>query len=177
MSVKIILTGYMACGKSATAKILAKKLNLNCIDLDKWIEEHENLSIENIFKNYGEIHFRKLEIKYLKQIIECQNNYVLSLGGGTPCFGENYKFLQLTDIQSFYLKTSVQEINKRLQNSSQVRPLLQNIPQEKWEDFITKHIFERSFYYNFAKTTINTNFKNNETVADEVLKLLHIVKK
>ena len=172
MSIKIILTGYMASGKSATAQILSQKLNINYIDLDKYIEEKENLTIQNIFQNHGEIYFRKLEILWLHWIIDHENNFVLSLGGGTPCFGENYKILQNIDIQSFYLQTSVNEIIIRLKKSNQKRPLLQDIDPEDWEDFITKHLFERNFYYNFAKFKIKTDQKDNQTVANEILNLL-----
>lgn len=168
MAIKIILTGYMASGKSAVAKILAQILDLKCLDLDKFIEEKENLSVENIFKTKGEIYFRNLEIKYLNWIIENENNFVLSLGGGTPTFGENYKVLQLEGIYSFYLQTSVNETIKRLSKTTQVRPLLQNIDPNDWEDFITKHLFERNYYYNFAKYKVKTDLKSSIEVANEI---------
>ncbi len=173
MCSKIVLTGYMGCGKSATAKILSKMINFQWIDLDKFIENKENLTIQEIFNIKGEIYFRKLEIKSLQWIIENENNFVLSLGGGTPCFGENYKILQNIDIQSFYLQTSVNEIVNRLKYSSQSRPMLQNLKPEDMEEFISKHIFERSYYYNFAKFTINTDKKDNQTVVNEILNILN----
>lgn len=172
MTNKIILTGYMACGKTATSKILAQKLNLNILDLDHYIEKKEQISIEKIFETKGEIYFRKQEIKWLNHIIEHENDFVLSLGGGTPCFGENYKHLQNPEIPSFYLQTSVQEIVKRLKYSKQVRPLLKNLNHENWEDFISKHLFERNYYYNFAQYKVNTNNKDNKTVAEEIYKII-----
>ncbi len=162
----------MACGKTATAKILAQKLNLNALDLDYYIEKKEQLSVEKIFKTKGEIYFRKQEIKWLQHIMDHENNFVLSLGGGTPCFGENYKHLQNSEIPSFYLQTSVSEIVKRLKSSQQLRPLIQNINQDDWEDFTTKHLFERNYYYNFAQHKINTNEKDNETVAEEIYRII-----
>ena len=172
MAYKIILTGYMASGKSAVAKILAQILNIKYIDLDKFIEKKENLTIENIFKTKGEIFFRNQEIKYLKWIIENENNFVLSLGGGTPTFAENYKVLQINDIHSFYLQTSVKETIKRLHKTTQVRPILQNIDPNDWEDFITKHLFERNYYYNFAKYKIKTDLKSSTEVANEITNII-----
>jgi shikimate kinase len=52
---KIVLLGYMASGKSTIGVILGKKLNIQFIDLDTFIEEKEQLSISEIFKQKGEI--------------------------------------------------------------------------------------------------------------------------
>ncbi len=172
MTNKIILTGYMACGKTATAKLLAQKLNLIPLDLDFYIENIEQMSIEKIFETKGEIYFRKQEIKWLNHIIENENNFVISLGGGTPCFGENYKHLQNKEIPSFFLQTSAIEIAKRIKNSKQVRPLFKNIKIENWEEFINKHLFERNYYYNFAQYKIITDNNDNETVANEIYKII-----
>lgn len=86
---KIILIGFTSCGKSATGDALARKLNMNFIDLDDTIiEVHErkkgnHLSCREIMKTYGQEEFREFEFKAL-QTLDKQNNYVLSTGGGAP---------------------------------------------------------------------------------------------
>ena len=67
---KIILLGYMGSGKTTIGIQLAKKLFLNFTDLDEFIEEKEQKSIKEIFEQKGEIYFRKIEHKYLKQFIK-----------------------------------------------------------------------------------------------------------
>ncbi len=62
---KIILLGYMGCGKSTIAKLLATNVGLPYLDLDKIIEKQENSSVKNIFSDKGEIYFRKLEHQIL----------------------------------------------------------------------------------------------------------------
>ena len=57
----IVLIGMMGSGKSSIGKILSKKLNIDFIDIDQKIEEDENMSISDIFINYGENYFRKKE--------------------------------------------------------------------------------------------------------------------
>ena len=89
----IILTGYMGSGKTEIGAKLSKKLRMKYIDVDKYIEDHEGFSITKLFENKGDINFRKIESKYLHQIIK-EDNIILSLGGGTPCYHENYKIFK-----------------------------------------------------------------------------------
>ena len=77
---KIILLGYMGSGKSTIGHHLAKKLYLTFTDLDNHIEKKENKTISEIFNEKGEIYFRKKEHEYLKQFINENDSYVLSLG-------------------------------------------------------------------------------------------------
>ncbi len=68
-----------------------------------------------IFESKGEIYFRKKEAQYLKEILEERTKIVLSLGGGTPCYGKNLDLvLNNKNIESFYLKTTIPELLKRL---------------------------------------------------------------
>ena len=54
----IVLIGMMGSGKSTIGRMLARKLNLNFIDIDSKIEKLENLKIKDIFEKKGEIFFR-----------------------------------------------------------------------------------------------------------------------
>ena len=80
---RYFLIGFMGSGKSSIGKQLAKELNIKHIGLDNFIEESEKIKIVDIFNNLGEKYFRKLEEKYLKEIIK-EDNILVSTGGGTP---------------------------------------------------------------------------------------------
>lgn len=168
---KIILCGYMASGKTTVARLLAKASGLTVIDLDELIEKQENKSITEIFKE-GEIKFRKLEHKALNEIVENNDNFILSLGGGTPCYGDNYKVLHREDVTSVYLKTSIQEIVKRIILQGTERPLLNNVGDDELEEYVAKHLFDRSYYYMQAKYKIVTDDKTIEEVVNEIISLL-----
>jgi shikimate kinase len=90
---KIILLGYMGSGKTTIGSSLSKKLYQNFTDLDDYIEKKENKTISEIFTEKGEIYFRKIEHVYLKQFIMDNDSYILSLGGGTPCYANNMDFI------------------------------------------------------------------------------------
>ena len=128
---KIILLGYMGSGKTTIGTQLAKKLYQDFTDLDEYIEKKENKTITEIFKEKGEIYFRKIEHTYLKKFINENDTYVLSLGGGTPCYANNMNIISKeTDLHSIYLKASVGTLYDRLKNNSSKRPLLAKLTKE-----------------------------------------------
>ena len=165
---KIILLGYMGSGKSTIAHKLALSLNLPAIDLDQYIEQTENISIKKLFESNKEIKFRKLEHHYLKELIQNGESFVLSLGGGTPCYANNHLMLQGNNITSVYLKASIATLTERLKHQKESRPLLANQPDDELSEFIAKHLFERSYFYTHATHTINVDEKSVETIVKEV---------
>ena len=111
---KIIVLGYMASGKSTIGKEVSKKLDMNFIDLDVYISEQEKKSISEIFKIKGEIYFRKIENLYLKELLNNEGDFVLSLGGGTPCYANNMELIQSSKAKSIYIQASIPTLVTRL---------------------------------------------------------------
>lgn len=164
----------MGSGKSSVGRILAKKLNYNLIDLDDYIEEKENATVKEIFKTKGEIYFRKKETEYLKALLQLEENTVLALGGGTPCFAGNMEAILASDnAVSIYLKGSLPFLAKKLFKKKAKRPLIAHIETEElMTEFIGKHLFERSHFYNKAEKHIVTDNKEKiEIVEDIILEL------
>lgn len=169
---KIILLGYMGSGKSIIASKLSNTLQKMHLDLDVLIENEQNLSINSIFKTKGELYFRKLEHEVFKRLVESDIEFVLSLGGGTPCYANNHLLLQKGNVVSIYLKTSVEELYRRLSKDKTNRPLIAEMGEEELKEFIAKHLFDRSFYYHQAKHIISTDGKSLEEVVEEIKKLV-----
>ncbi|NER15813.1 shikimate kinase [Spongiivirga citrea] len=170
---KIVLLGYMGSGKSTIGKLLANKLKYQFIDLDQYIEKQEGHTIPNIFKNEGELYFRKKEHHYLKEVLALKQDVILSLGGGTPCFAGNMDVVKKGGASSIYLKLSIPTIVKRLAPEKAGRPLIAHI--EKEEDlleFIGKHLFERSYYYNQAEHVVSVDQETHEQIIDSIQTML-----
>lgn len=169
----IILLGYMTSGKSIIGQKLSQILKKPFQDLDDYIEIKENMSISDIFKTRGEIYFRKIETKHLASFLQ-QKGVIMSLGGGTPCYGDNMALIkQQPDTLSIYLNVSVAELGSRLFFNKNNRPLVSHlVDQNDVTEFVGKHIFERLNFYNQADISINGNKTPDEIVEDIILKLV-----
>ena len=171
---KIILLGYMGSGKTTVGIQLAKKLFLNFTDLDEFIEEKEQKSIKEIFEQKGEIYFRKIEHKYLKQFIKENESFVLSLGGGTPCYAVNLDLiLHDKNNLSFYLRGSISTLFKRLSENKIKRPLINDLSDNQLTEYIAKHLFERGVFYDKATYKISIDDKKVQEIVTEIRILLH----
>ncbi|MDH3004255.1 MAG: shikimate kinase [Candidatus Shikimatogenerans sp. JK-2022] len=155
---KIILVGYMGCGKSYIGHLLSSLIKYTHFDLDNLIEKIYNLTINLIFKKIGENKFRLIEKNILNLFLKNKKykKYILSVGGGTPCFYNNMEKINKIGI-TFYLKTHYKILYNRLLKDNQNRPILKNYKNKKLFNFIKNHINERKKYYLKSKYIINTN--------------------
>jgi shikimate kinase len=166
---KIILLGYMGCGKSTIANKLSKITQIPFVDLDKRIEEKMNLTINQIFEVKGEIYFRKLEHNVFIELLNSPEKIIIGLGGGTPCYANNHELLKDDNAISIYLKASIETLYDRLVLNKSKRPLIADKNEAEMKEFIAKHLFDRSFYYNQAQYKVIVDGKTiDQTVADIV---------
>lgn len=170
---KIILIGYMGSGKSTIGKALGLLVNIPFVDLDSYIEEKEKQTIHDIFKTKGEVYFRKQEHFYLKELLQADGPMILSLGGGTPCFINNEKLLfNNTSYKTVYLNVSVKELADRLLIGKASRPLISHINSlEEMQEFVGKHLFERTVFYNKSEVVIDAN-KDQKTILEKLVMML-----
>lgn len=169
---KIILLGYMGSGKSTIANLLSEKTQIGVCDLDKIIEERVGMSVKNVFDQKGEIYFRKLEHQIFRELLASDEQMILSLGGGTPCYANNHEMLNGTDVISFYLKASIDTLYNRLLAIKEDRPLLAEQEKEEMKEYIAKHLFDRSYYYNQATHVITVDSKSPEDVVSNIYRFL-----
>ncbi len=166
---KVVILGYMGSGKSIIAKELASKNQQKLIDLDAYIEENEKTSIKEIFEKKGEIYFRKIENKYLKELLKSDENIIIAVGGGTPCYANNMELIK-KNADSIYLKATISTLYDRLISEKEKRPLIKNIKDKDLKEFIAKHLFERNNFYNQADKTILVDDKNVAEIVMEIMK-------
>ena len=169
----ITLVGYMGTGKSHISNILSSKLNFKLFDLDQEISNKFELSIAEIFKNHGEIFFRKAEKETLNEILSSEESVILSVGGGTPVYYNNMEILNNNSI-TIYLRANIGTLVQRLSKQKEKRPLIARISDEDLPEFIAKHLFERNIFYNKAQYVVDTDRKTPEEIVEEITTILQL---
>lgn len=124
----IFLCGFMGCGKTTIGKILAKRTGREFIDMDKYIEEKENMTVSQIFETHGEDYFRDVEHQVCKELSEKQD-LIVATGGGALTFQRNVDVIRKS-ATVLLISVPVEVISKRLKNDT-TRPLLQRPDKEE----------------------------------------------
>lgn len=167
---RIFLVGFMGAGKSVVGRRLAKSLNLSFYDLDEEIESHYKMSVSAIFQKYDEACFRKLETSVLESFSN-KDNFVLSCGGGTPCFGENMAFMKSIGT-TIYIKLSTDELVGRISSSYHKRPLTEGKSDEELASYVDAMLKKREPFYSMAKITVDASGTDKETLVEKILLVL-----
>ena len=135
----------MGSGKSSIGSLVAKKLQLNFIDIDNEIETELGLSIKKIFETKGENYFRKFEEKITLKKLKSKP-VVISLGGGAFT-NRNIRKEVIKNHLSFWLNWSEKILVNRIKNSRK-RPLVSNASENEIIDLIKKrsNIYSKALY-------------------------------
>ena len=141
----LIFLGMMGSGKSSIGSLVAKKLQLNFIDIDNEIETELGLSIKKIFETKGENYFRKFEEKITLKKLKSKP-VVISLGGGAFT-NRNIRKEVIKNHLSFWLNWSDEILVNRIKNSKK-RPLVSNATENEIIDLIKKrsNIYSKALY-------------------------------
>ncbi len=173
---KIALYGFMGAGKTSLGSILAQRLGYEFIDLDREIEKHTGMAINDYFEKYGETQFRKIEHQILKNIIKVEReNIILSLGGGSILQPSNRKILELMNYKNVYIDVAPSILIQRLKKHKETRPLLKNIADNELDLFIEALLSARKpVYENVADLHIKIKEENFEQSLEKLFLLLQL---
>lgn len=145
----------MGAGKTSIGRELAKKMDLDFIDIDIFIEKRYNKSINQLFSEYGENRFREIECEVLKELSAFENA-VISTGGGTACFFDNMSLMNQNGI-TIYLSATPEVLSKRLYSCRNRRPLIKDKNEDELINFIKDSITVRETHYNKAHIIFDTD--------------------
>lgn len=164
---KIVLIGFMGCGKSTLGRPLARALGYGFVDLDHHIEQCEGQTISEIFAQHGEQAFRSLESRYLREVLE-REDIVISAGGGTPCFNDNMDYLA-TCATTVYIKLSPEMLVSRLEGAHTPRPLIRGKSHDELLEYVRHTLCDRERYYDRASIVV-------DNPARDVTRIINILK-
>jgi shikimate kinase len=163
---KIFVMGMPASGKSYWGKQWAKELKLDFIDLDEKIESTLGKSIPEIFSTSGESFFRETESQVLSELM-LLDHFVLSCGGGTPCFGDNLKKMNECGVTVF-LNVGLDNLMQNLEKNNQSRPLIESYTSNELTVKLSQILQERLPFYKQSKITLSETELNPNALNDLV---------
>jgi shikimate kinase len=159
----IALTGFMAVGKSAVGRTLARKLGRRFVDLDKIIEKSEGMKVKDIFSRKGESYFRRAEKQALAEVL-FQGEQVIATGGGVVIDEENIRLLRE---KSFLVcLTAAPEVLLRRAGKSRQRPLLEGGDRSQRIDEL---LAQREKSYAQAHIAVDTSDLTVEQVVEKII--------
>ena len=171
MKSNIFVTGFSGSGKTTVGRVVARRLGWRFVDNDEEIVREAGMSIEAIFADMGESHFRELERQCLTVL--CQGDQqVVSTGGGIVTDEANRRLMERNGVIVF-LEARPETIYERLvQQRSEgdgpvVRPMLTSPdPLARIRELKA----ERQAGYALAHWTVHTDQLSPEEVAQEVVR-------
>lgn len=167
---KLVLTGFMASGKSAVGRALAARLGRRFIDSDHEIVMRAGKPIAQIFAEDGEAAFRRLEREVIVSLAETPELAVIATGGGALVDDANY--IALSRVATVVCLTARPEvIAKRVSASNVPRPKLAegDLPLE---ERIIKLMGELKAAYARAAIMVDTSDLSVAAAAESVLRVL-----
>lgn len=176
MAPKLILTGFMATGKSAVGGVLAARLGWRLVDIDRTIAERAGKPIDAIFRESGEAHFRALERQVIAEVAaepsrcaQCgqPRPAVIATGGGALVDEANYAALARIGV-IVCLRARPAIIAARVRLSREQRPKLLE-SDRPLEARIGELMAERRRAYERAAFTVDTSDLTIEQAAERVL--------
>ena len=160
----LVFLGMMGSGKSSIGYLVAKKLKLNFIDIDKEIEKNLNMTIKKIFTIKGEVYFREIEEQITLKKLQ-YSSAVISLGGGA-FINKTIRSEILKNHISFWLNWSDEILLNRIKNSRK-RPLALNSTDKELIDLIRK----RSNIYSKALYEIKCDSLSKNQIVNKILNI------
>ncbi len=164
---RIVIIGFMACGKTTVARELARQLGCDYIDLDSFITEREARSPAEIITQDGEAAFREIETLTLRDVLQKTSARIIALGGGTWTMPSNRTLIALHDCASVWLDAPFEMCWERITSSETTRPLA---PDR--ETALSKYESRRADYALADRTIVISPTHTAETLTVQILREL-----
>jgi shikimate kinase len=159
----VVITGFMATGKSSVGRALAQRLSVPFVDTDVLVEKAEGRSVSEIFATEGEAYFRAAERAAISAALAVADA-VVATGGGAVLDPENMRAMQAA-APIICLRASAEAIEARARTGGASRPLLAGpAPRER----IAELLAQREPAYARADLLVDTTNRDVADLVEEV---------
>lgn len=165
MSPIAVLVGPPGAGKTTVATEVAERLGVGFRDTDQDIEAASEVSVQDIFVDRGEAHFRALEEEAVAAALT-EHDGVLALGGGAVLSPVTRALLQ--DQRVIFLDLGLVSAVSRVGMNAN-RPLLLGNVRSQLKNLMDQR---RVLYREVARFSIDTDELDAGQVADRAVELI-----
>lgn len=165
MSPVVVIVGPPGAGKSTVAHDLADRLGTGFRDTDHDIEASTGTSVQDIFVDHGEAHFRELEEQAVARAL-VEHDGVLALGGGAVLSAATRALL--AGHRVLFLDVGLAAAVQRVGMNGN-RPLLLGNVRSQMKALMDRR---RPLYDEVATFTVLTDSLDAAAVADRALTLI-----
>jgi shikimate kinase len=159
---RIYLIGFMNSGKSSLGRHVAMQRKVIFLDTDALVEDHEHMTVQEIFTMNGESFFRDIESKVLRETAQYPEA-LIATGGGLPCHADNMDWINRHGI-SVYLEWPWEKLVPLLKAGMKGRPLLSRVTEPEGLHELEKLFFRRKPFYEKAAITIEMSDEPQENI-------------
>jgi XRE family transcriptional regulator, aerobic/anaerobic benzoate catabolism transcriptional regulator len=166
---RIALVGIRGVGKSTLGPVLAEKLSVPFVELNREIEKVAKLGVDEIHSVYGQRGYRRLERECLDRIVSDYPMVVLATGGGIVAEAATYEVL-LASFFTVWLKATPQVMFERVLDQHDARIASSHMRREAIDN-ITSTLEARRHLYELAHASYDTSGQPVERVVTDLLEL------
>ena len=167
---RIALIGIRGVGKSTLGPLLAERLGVPFVELNREIEKQAELAIDEIFGVYGQHGYRELERSCLERVIAEYPSVVLATGGGLVAETATYELL-LASFFTIWLKAKPRVMFERVLAQHDARIASPQLRDEAIEN-IARTLEARQPLYELAHASLDTSGKVAGKLVNALLGLL-----
>ena len=165
---RIALIGLRGGGKSTLGAMLAERLGVPFIELDREIERRRGASLSEIFEMFGQETFRRAEREALDEVLRQHSHFVIATSGSIVTEPGTLELL-LSSCFTVWVRAEPQEHMKRVMAQGDMRPMAHSA---RAMDDLISILKSREPLYARADAALATTGKTPEQNLNELLRAI-----
>jgi len=167
---RIALIGLRGGGKSTLGRLLAERLDVPFIELDREIERRSGANLSEIFDMFGQETFRRAEREAFNEVLSQHLHFIIATSGSIVTEPSTLELL-LASCFTIWVRAEPEEHMRRVMAQGDMRPMANNA--RAMEDLVSI-LKSREPLYAKAEAIITTSRKTPEQNLAELLRLIAV---